>query len=69
MAFNLLKSKNLNFEKINISTDSKQLEIMLQKSNGARSVPQIFIGNTHVGGYDDMQALEQADKLDKIIYG
>jgi glutaredoxin 3 len=69
MAFNLLRAKNLKFSKINIQTNQEALATMLAKSGGSRSVPQIFIGNRHIGGFDDMNALEQAGKLDAIVYG
>jgi glutaredoxin 3 len=42
---------------------------MMQRANGGRTVPQIFIGTTHVGGYDDLHALEAAGKLDALLAG
>jgi len=46
--------------------EAKRAE-MMQKSNGGRTVPQIFIGETHVGGYDDMAALDRDGKLDALL--
>ena len=40
---------------------------MIKRANGGRTVPQIFIGDTHVGGCDDLYALERAGKLDKLL--
>jgi glutaredoxin 3 len=47
--------------------DMKAREEMLAKSGGARTVPQIFIGDTHVGGCDDLYALERDGKLDPLL--
>jgi len=58
----LLKRKNLPFEEINVE-DENARNLMVQKANGRQTVPQIFIGDTHVGGYDDLAALDRADGL------
>jgi glutaredoxin 3 len=51
---------------INVGGDPEQRMAMMQRS-GRRSVPQIFIGETHVGGYDDLVALERAGRLDELL--
>jgi glutaredoxin 3 len=63
----LLKSKGVaGIEKIRVDLDSQQREAMIQKT-GRRTVPQIFIGGTHVGGYDDLVALDRSGKLDPLL--
>ena len=63
----LLDSKGLSFKEINVETDPALLEEMLTRSNGRRTVPQIFVGDVHVGGYDDLAALDQSGKLDELL--
>ena len=63
----LLNKKNIGFTEYNISTDVTKREEMLKKSNGARTVPQIFIGEQHVGGNRELQALEREGKLDNLV--
>ena len=63
----LLKKKGADFREIDIFMDDKAREEMLAQSGGARTVPQIFIGDTHVGGYDELHALETAGKLDPLL--
>ncbi len=67
-AKNFLKSKNLvwNEVRIDMDPDERQKMVALAKRT---SVPQIFIGDTHVGGYDDMMALHRAGKLDALLAG
>jgi len=63
----LLKSKGVaDIEKIRVDLDPRQRETMMQKT-GRRTVPQIFIGATHVGGYDDLAALDRAGRLDPLL--
>jgi GrxC family glutaredoxin len=62
----LLDRKNLNYSEINVE-DEAQREKMVMKAGGRRTVPQIFIGDYHVGGCDDLYALEQAQKLDGLV--
>ena len=64
----LLEKKNISFNEIDISSNPDQMEIMLKRSNGARTVPQIFIGDHHVGGYDELRDLENKNQLDKLLY-
>lgn len=63
----LLNEKKVNFIEYNISEDLKKREEMLKKSNGARTVPQIFIDEKHVGGNDSLQALEREGKLNSLL--
>lgn len=63
----LLNGKGVSFSEIDISTDPALRQEMMQRANGRRTVPQIFVGQTHVGGYDDMNALEQAGKFDALL--
>ena len=67
-AKNFLKSKGLAWTEVRIDTDPAQREAMVQKTRRT-SVPQIFIGDTHVGGYDDMMALHRAGKLEPLLAG
>ena len=62
----MLKSKNIPFEEIDVSKDQALRQEIVQRS-GRRTVPQIFIGDTHVGGSDDLYALEDAGKLDALL--
>ena len=64
----LLTSKNLAFNEINVDDDVKFREEMLARS-GATTVPQIFVGDKHVGGCDDLYALDRDGGLDRLIQG
>jgi glutaredoxin 3 len=65
----LLEAKGVtNIEKIRVDLDPEQRTIMMQKT-GRRTVPQIYIGNTHVGGCDELHALDQAGSLDAMLKG
>ena len=63
----LLNKKNIDFIEYNIGEDPKKREEMLEKSNGARTVPQIFIGDQHVGGNAELQKLDREGKLDSLV--
>jgi glutaredoxin 3 len=63
----LLKKKGAAFEEVDVFMDTKARKEMEEKSGGARTVPQIFIGDTHVGGSDDLYALESDGKLDPLL--
>uniref|UniRef100_UPI00404820DF glutaredoxin 3 n=1 Tax=Yoonia sp. TaxID=2212373 RepID=UPI00404820DF len=65
----LLTSKGVSFSEINVGAKPQLRAEMVQRSNGGRTVPQIFIGNTHVGGCDELYALESAGKLDALLRG
>jgi glutaredoxin 3 len=63
----LLKSKGVaDIEKIRVDLDPGQRDEMVRKT-GRRTVPQIYIGDTHVGGFDDLAALDHAGKLDPLL--
>ena len=63
----LLKKKGAAFEEIDVTMDLEAREQMQAASGGARTVPQIFIGDTHVGGCDELYALERDGKLDPLL--
>lgn len=63
----LLEQKGVNYNAIDVDAEPGQRQQMLQRSGGARTVPQIFIGKTHVGGCDDLFALERQGKLDTLL--
>src|SRR6476661_1155927 len=67
MAERLLKAKGVeHIEKIRVDLDPQQRAEMMEKT-GRRTVPQIYIGETHVGGFDDLSALDHAGKLDPLL--
>ena len=66
-AKHLLNKKKINYEEIDIGYDDKKREEMLKKSNGARTIPQIFIGEEHIGGYVELKALEKNGNLDSLL--
>lgn len=68
MAKRLLQGKGVRFEEIRVDQDQAQREEMMRIS-GRRTVPQIFVGDTHVGGFDDLSALDRAGKLDPLLQG
>lgn len=63
----LLNSKGVSINEISIETDMEKREEMLKKSNGAMTVPQIFVGDYHVGGCDELFALDSKGELDKLL--
>lgn len=65
----LLRQKGVEFTEIDISRDARDRQKMMQRAKGAYTVPQIFIGKTHVGGCDDLYALESEEKLDPLLKG
>lgn len=67
MAERLLRNKGIEeIEKIRVDLDPQQRDIMMQKT-GRRTVPQIYIGDTHVGGFDDLSELDRAGGLDRLL--
>ena len=66
-AKSLLSKKGVAFEEIDIFMSEEARQEMLANSGGARTVPQIFVGDTHVGGCDDLYALDNAGKLDPLL--
>ena len=63
----LLEQKNLSFNELYIGDDFKIMEEMLDRAGGKRTVPQIFINDFHVGGYDDLYAIDRSGELDKLL--
>ena len=63
----LLSHKGVTFTEIDVSGDQVARSKMVVRANGRMTVPQIFIGATHVGGYDDLYALDRAGKLDPLL--
>lgn len=63
----LLKSKGVDFNELKLDEEPKLREQMITRKSGLRSVPQIFIDDQHIGGYDDLVALDQANKLDMLL--
>ena len=63
----LLKSKNIEIEEFDIWRDAAKAKEMLQRTNGKRTIPQMFIGDHYIGGNDDVQALNRSGELDKLL--
>jgi glutaredoxin 3 len=63
----LLKNKGANFEEIDVFMDPDARTEMESRSNGQRTVPQIFIGERYIGGCDELYALERAGELDELL--
>ena len=63
----LLKSKNIEIEEFDIWKDAAKAKEMLQRTNGKRTIPQMFIGDHYIGGNDDLQALNRSGELDKLL--
>jgi glutaredoxin 3 len=63
----LLRKKGVNYDEIDVSFDPAERQKMTAKAGGRRTVPQIFIGETHVGGSDDLHALERQGRLDPLL--
>ncbi|MEM1396724.1 MAG: glutaredoxin 3 [Pseudomonadota bacterium] len=66
-AMALLEEKSVEFSEISAAFDKEKREEMLSRSNGKKTYPQIFVGDHHVGGCDDLMALEDAGKLDALL--
>ena len=66
MAERLLKSKGVEIEKIRVDLDQPRRQEMMERT-GRRTVPQIYVGDKHVGGYDDLAALDRAGGLDPLL--
>jgi len=67
-AKSLLNTKKVQYTEINLDEEPQRRAEMIQKSKGVTSVPQIFIGEEHIGGCDDMYALERQGKLDNKLF-
>ena len=66
-ARNLLERKGVAVQEIKVDEDMRERETMVKRSGGRRTVPQIFIGEKHVGGYDDLAALDRSGELDALL--
>jgi glutaredoxin 3 len=66
-AMDLLRHKGANFSEIDISAAPERRQEMIERASGRTTVPQIFIGKTHVGGCDDLYALDAAGELDPLL--
>ncbi|MEO5622653.1 MAG: glutaredoxin 3 [Dokdonella sp.] len=62
-----LKQKGLGYEEVRVDTDPVRREEMLTRSGGRRSVPQIFVNDTHIGGFDDLVAADRAGRLGELM--
>jgi glutaredoxin 3 len=63
----LLGRKEVAFREIKVDDDPAEREAMLKRSGGRRTVPQIFVGDRHVGGFDELYALDKTGALDKLL--
>jgi glutaredoxin 3 len=63
----LLERKGARFDEIDVSHDAAKRQQMVARANGRRTVPQIFIGDTHVGGSDELHELERRGQLDDLL--
>ena len=63
----LLNRNNIPYKEINIATEGGSRDEMIKKANGKKTIPQIFFGDLHVGGYDEVRALEKENKLKDLI--
>ena len=68
-AKNLLQRKGVSYREIDVERDPSRRNAMIERSGGRRTVPQIFIAGRHVGGCDDLYALDKAGKLDPLLAG
>ena len=69
MAKQFLQRKGLGFEEVRVDTDPARRGEMLQRSDGRRTVPQIFIEGQHVGGFDDLVAADRSGRLQELLGG
>jgi len=63
----LLERKGVGIREIKVDEDPAERQAMLERSGGRRTVPQIFIGDRHVGGFDELHALDKAGELDRLL--
>ena len=63
----LLTRNNAPFKEINIATTDGAMDEMIKKANGKRTIPQIFFNDQHIGGYDEVRALEKENKLQDML--
>lgn len=67
MAKSLLMREKISFEEINISQSDRLKQDMIKKAGGRRTVPQIFIGKKHIGGYDDLNKVYTSKELNNLL--
>jgi glutaredoxin 3 len=67
LAKKLLESKGQTWQEVNLTEQPEKTDEMLQRANGKMTVPEIFINDQLIGGYDDLVALEKAGKLDALL--
>jgi len=65
----LLEHKGQTWDEIDVEAEPARVREMVERSGGSRTVPQIFIGGKHVGGFDELVALERAGRLDGLLAG
>ena len=63
----LLTRNSVSYNEINIATVDGAMDEMIKKANGKRTIPQIFFDNNHIGGYDEVRALEKENKLQALL--
>ena len=63
----LLVRNNISYKEINIALEENKMDEMISKSNGKRTIPQIFFDDQHIGGYDETRALEKENKLLELL--
>ncbi len=63
----LLKQKSVDYKEIDVGAEPAKRSEMMQRANGGRTVPQIFIGGRHIGGCDELYQLERAGKLNSVL--
>ncbi|MFT6450823.1 MAG: glutaredoxin 3 [Halocynthiibacter sp.] len=63
----LLAAKGVSYSDVNVAADPSKRQLMTKRANGRRTVPQIFIGDIHIGGFDELNALNRAGKLDALL--
>ena len=66
-AKHLLNKKKVNYTEFDIGIDSSKMQEMQERTKGARTIPQIFIGETYVGGYNELKSLEREGKLNSLL--
>ena len=63
----LLARNNITYKEINVAIVDGAMDEMIKKANGKRTIPQIFFNDQHIGGYDDVRALEKENKLQDLL--
>jgi len=66
-AKHLLNKKKVDYTEFDIATDQSKMQEMQERTKGAKTIPQIFIGDTYIGGYNELKALEVAGKLNSLL--